>query len=390
MSSDSTLLNSPPGVSNEDLSRVIGLIYDCAIDPELWPVALEGVCRLTSSQSGGITVLDSTTNELRFASQWGLEPDKLQLLNEKYGALSPIWSHLHRLEIDEPVGTRNLVGEDEYLASRFHQEWAGPAGYQDLIGSLLVKSGRGYGTIAVTIGSAREPVQARDLAILRQLVPHVRRAIVISDMLDMRSLEAASVKSTLDLLLAAVVLTDGVGTVIHANAAARAMLEDGDPIQISFDKLTVRNDDAANALRKAISRAANAESEMGGSGIGVPVPFADGRPAIAHVLPLATPPLRSQLAPSVKAAVFISTTDAHLPPVEALTGLYELTPAEQKVLASVLDGRNQAETAEHLKLAESTVKTHLGRIFSKTNTTNQSELTKLAERLAAPAAIGAM
>ncbi len=220
----------------------------------------------------------------------------------------------------------------------------------------------------------------------RLLAPHVKRAVLISDMLDMRSLEAASVKSTLDLLSSAVILTDGEAQIIHANAAARAMLAAGDPILSTFDKLTVRNDDAANALRIAIARAANAESEMGASGIGVPVPYADGRPAIAHVLPLATPPLRSQLAPSVKAAVFISTTDAQQPPVEALGALFELTPAEQKVLASVLADRNQAETAEHLKIAESTVKTHLGRIFSKTHTTNQSELTKLADRLAAPAA----
>ena len=152
------------------------------------------------------------------------------------GRLPPIWSHLHRLEIDEPVGTRNLVGEDEYLASRFHQEWAGPAGYQDLIGSLLIKSGRCYGTIAVTIESAREPVQARDLAILRQLVPHVRRAVLISDLLDMKALEASTVKSTLDLIDSGVILTDGEGRVVHANAAARAMLDGGDPVSLEFGK----------------------------------------------------------------------------------------------------------------------------------------------------------
>ena len=73
------------------------------------------------------------------------------------------------------------------------------------------------------------------------------------------------------------------------------------------------------------------------------------------------------------------------PPVEAIAALFDLTLAEQKVLASILEGRNQAETATHLGIADSTVKTHLGRIFSKTNTASQAELAQLAERLSVKA-----
>lgn len=251
-------------ISAEDLSRAIGLIYDCAIDPVRWPIALESVCRLASAEAGGITLLDSNTNELKFASQWGLEANQLQLLNEKYGALSPIWANLNRLEIDEPVSMRNLTGEEEYRSSRFHREWANPAGYQDLIGSLLVKSGRCYGTIAVTIGSARDPVQSRDLAILRQLVPHVRRAVLISDLLDMKSVEASTFIGVLDLIDAGVILTDSEARIVHANAAARALLDCGDPISTEFDKLAVRNSDARSVMRKAIKRASEEEVNLGG------------------------------------------------------------------------------------------------------------------------------
>ena len=390
MSSGST----PPNVSNDELSRVIGLIYDCAIDPERWPVALEAMCGLVGATLGSIAVHNPTLRSTQYTKCWGANPDWpewIRLYEETYSAVMPFHGIMPFMDLDEPLNTELLIkasGRNDFYETPFYKEWAEPAGLKDVVTMILIRNEKRFCVLGMHTPIGADLVGARQLEIGRLLAPHVRRAVLISDLLDMRALEASSVKSTLDLLSSAVVLTDGEAQVIHANTAARAMLACGDPIQITFDKLTVRNDDAANALRKAIARAANSESEMGSSGIGVPVPFADGRPAIAHVLPLATPPLRSQLAPSVKAAVFISTTDAAMPPVEALAALFELTPAEQKVLASVLAGRNQMETAEHLSIAESTVKTHLGRIFSKTGTTNQSELSKLADRLAVPAKIG--
>jgi DNA-binding CsgD family transcriptional regulator/PAS domain-containing protein len=381
----------PTDIPAEELSRVIGLIYDCAVDPERWPVALEAMGGLIGARMSSIAIYDPSKQTARFARYWGADPDWqywIKLFEEKYAALMPFYAVMEDVPAGEPINTASMMqlsGRNDFYETEFYKGWGEPAGLKDVVAAIILKSPTINCALNIHTPLEADYVGPREIEIVRILVPHVRRAVLISNMLDMRALEAESVKSTLDLLSAAVVLTDGEGNVVHANAAARLMLQAGDPIQITFDKLTVRNEDAATALSKAIARAASEESAMGSSGIGVPVPFADGRPALAHVMPLATPPLRSQLAPSVKAAVFISTTDAQQPPVEALSALFELTAAEQKVLASVLDGRNQAETAEHLKIAESTVKTHLGRIFSKTHTTNQAELAQIADRLAMPA-----
>ena len=382
---------APPSVPSEELSRVIGLIYDCAIDQALWPKALEAMCGLIGAKFGSIALHDPSQQSVRYSKYWGAEPDFLERVRQyeqTYAALMPFHDIIPIFELDEPANTAmmmNASGRNDFYQTRFYKEWAEPAGLKDVASTILFRSETRFCIFAMHTPVGADFVSLRELDITRLLVPHVKRAVLISDILDMRTLEACSVKSTLDLLTAAVVLTDGEAHVIHANTAARAMLAAGDPVQTVADRLTIRNSDAANALRNAIARAAKSEAEMGGSGIGVPVPFADGRPAIAHVLPLATPPLRSNLAPSVKAAVFISTADAALPPVEAIAALYELTGAERKVLASILDGRNQAETSAHLGIADSTVKTHLARIFSKTHTSNQADLAQLAERLSVKA-----
>lgn len=382
---------TPPGVSQEELSRVIALIYDCAINPAQWPKALEGIGGLVGARMSSIAIVDPKNHAARFASYWSPDPNWhywVNLFEEKFASIMPFHGVMAVLPECEPVNTATMMrlsGRNDFYESEFYRGWAEPAGLKDVVAAWVCKSPSMNCALNVHTPLEAAYVGDREISIVRLLVPHVRRAVLISDMLDMRTLEASSLKSTLDLLSAAVILTDSEAEVVHANIAAKAMLRSGDPVQVKFGKLAARNDDAANALRNAIARAAKSEAEMGSSGLGVPVNFADGSPAIAHVLPLAAPPVRSRLSPSVKAAVFITTTHAEQPPVEAIAALFDLTLAEQKVLASILEGRNQAETATHLGIADSTVKTHLGRIFSKTSTASQAELAQIAERLSVKA-----
>lgn len=60
-----------------------------------------------------------------------------------------------------------------------------------------------------------------------------------------------------------------------------------------------------------------------------------------------------------------------------LQELYGLTNAEARVLYHVVLGRSLIETAQILELSEGTVRTHIKRIFSKTNTHRQNELLHL-------------
>ena len=62
--------------------------------------------------------------------------------------------------------------------------------------------------------------------------------------------------------------------------------------------------------------------------------------------------------------------------------VFKLTPAELRVLLAVVEFGGVPDTARNLNVAESTVKTHLGRIFAKTDTKRQAELVKLTAAFA--------
>ena len=82
--------------------------------------------------------------------------------------------------------------------------------------------------------------------------------------------------------------------------------------------------------------------------------------------------------PGAAAAVFVSRAALDLPsPLETLATLYKLTPAELRVLMAIVEVGGVPEVAPMLGISETTVKTHLQRIFDKTGNSRQADLIKL-------------
>src|SRR5450432_1567215 len=71
-------------------SEVIGTIYDCAIDPHLWPSAIEQVGRLIDGINGVVMVVDTVENRSRFYVDWNVDPILMQTYSEKFHADNPL------------------------------------------------------------------------------------------------------------------------------------------------------------------------------------------------------------------------------------------------------------------------------------------------------------
>jgi DNA-binding CsgD family transcriptional regulator len=196
-------------------------------------------------------------------------------------------------------------------------------------------------------------------------------------------IEIATFEGAFDLLQAGVIFVDHDCKIIHANRAARAMLEKGSPIRSAHGELKTPLLRTTAALEKAVALVA--EPAIGRMRIGVPVWQSDGDPAYIHVLSLMTSDTHSRPQLCASAAVFVTVWDgAAGPPVEAVAAVFDLTAGEIRVAERLLMGRTPAEVAEDLALAMSTVRSHLASIFAKTGTSRQSDLVRLATQLAAP------
>jgi DNA-binding CsgD family transcriptional regulator/PAS domain-containing protein len=378
--------------TTEELSDLIGAIYDCAVDPALWPATIGRICGALRCVASQLYLFDRAAGRNMFASGWGEAPEATRQVTEIYAAdaaaLQGVTLARWSGDMDDPMVLSRDVPQ-EFAASRITREWARPLGYCDGITAVVLQDGPRIGFLAATRHDSVGLVTEREVALMRLIAPHVRRAVAIGSLLDMRALRAATLEATLDTVATPVGIVDSGGTVLHANAAAHEMFAGPGPARLVEGRLAARAPAATAALQGAIGRATEADGAIGRQGIGVPLGDPLDSPALAHVLPLARGEVRRGLVSQAAAAVFV--TDAArtvLPDLAALASQFALTPAETRLLALLAGGAALADAATALGIAETTAKTHLARIFSKTGTSRQAELIALVLRLAPPARPG--
>lgn len=371
------------GLSHRRLSELIGAIYDCALDPGRWEGALADIADTFECAVVSLTLNDVRHNRFLLNKAAGWEPDLLRLKSERHvpeiNARLTEWL-AQQASIDEMFVTSAHLSPEYIEASAYVEECLRPQGIVDIMHMFLMHTERQFAEIGLGRHARQGVITAREIELGRLLLPHLRKAVTISNILDVSAIEQARMGEALDALRCGVVLTGEDGEILHANRSAERMLSAGGPIRHAHRILGAATSAGSRQLRDAIRQAARSEPSPAAA---IRLTGMQDPPAFAHVLPLTSGELRTRLRPEAAAAVFIGATDERAGH-SLLAQAYHLTAAEIRVLESVLEGHTLAETAQHLGIARSTAKTHLDRIFGKTGVSRQTELVRLAMQLAEP------
>lgn len=373
-------------VDNETLSSIIGDIYDCVLNPDGWPDVLIRVTRTLDAAYTTIALAGTSDNHGRFAAQSPWDPERMRALQDYSFDDIPGLKAAVVGDIDTPLSTLSIMSESELQQTPFFQNWAGPQGLRAGCITKFVHTPDRIGLLGVTTWADRDIVTAEDQRFLALLSPHLRRAALIGDLLDNMRVTTHLFRDTLQSLAVPVVLTDSEGAILYANTSAERMFAAGGPILRQGKTIQAQNPSIGGALLQAIASAAS-DVSLGSKGIGLPVSATGKPPAVAYVLPLTQGTARAAFQPAC-AAVFVSTTTSASPLPEAvLTTLFELTPAEARVLVTIGGGMSPAKSAVSLGVSENTLKTHLNRIYAKTGRSRQADLVKLVSEIGTPLAI---
>jgi DNA-binding CsgD family transcriptional regulator/PAS domain-containing protein len=371
-----------PSVSPQDLSDVIGQIYDCVLDPTGWQPVVARMQSLVRCMNAVLAVQALPTGRVLLAVTNGIDDAHLMSMAD-YGAdILDQWGGLEvisRHPIDEPVVLSWDRPRKLWEHNRYYAEWAKPQGVDDVIGVIAARDATVFGTLGFARHIDEGPVTQVEVDFLRSIMPHVQRAVSISRALDISTIEAESFRSAFDAVPTGIVLVGSALDVLHANAAAQLMLSAGDPIAAQDGRLRVPFALSHRALADAVTLANSDEALIGRRGFGIPARTASGDAVVLHVLPLRRGSLRPGLNPEAAAAIFVTAETMPRPaPEQALAALFDLTPAEARVFASIGSGKTIAETAAGLGISRETVRTHLLHVFTKTGTNRQAELVELA------------
>jgi len=131
--------------------------------------------------------------------------------------------------------------------------------------------------------------------------------------------------------------------------------------------------------------AAAVETGVGIKNLAMPLIAGNGDRYLVHVLPLSSGARReARVAHPTAAAVFVRKAVLGGLVPEVMAKAFDLTPAELRVLLAVVEVGGIPQAASVLGVADSTVKTHVGRLFEKTGTSRQADLVKLAAGYSTP------
>lgn len=379
-----------------DAPALIDACYAAALDPALWPAALDRIAQAVGGRGGLIVSHDPRRTPMT------LHSESLGAIDHDYG-VGGWWRFDTRIARANALGLApgSVVCDEMYFpadAKRrdpFIQDFFAGHGLDNLAGCLDTDPIDGTGlSFSAPRDAARGSFEGFELDRMQLIGPHATRAFKLTTILGEGRREAGDLGAALDRMRAGIVALDRAGCVRSVNAAAETLVA---------GYLVLRTGRVPEAAEPADRDRLGRFLAEYLPGPGVPRKTSillrrkgGGRPLFVEALPLPGGAsdgtwtngwgsswtgawtgiganglillVRDLLAPSARA-------------VEPLLEPLGLTTAEARVAALVGRGSTPKEAAASLAVGESTVRSQLKSIYAKLGIHRQSELAVLVTRL---------
>jgi DNA-binding CsgD family transcriptional regulator len=369
------------GRENMDEAAVLSLliedIYDAALDTSRWNGVLEKTSKFIDAFAVSIVTQDRFEEPVRYEHYFGVDPYYQQIYEEKYSRCDPRNALNGFFKVGEIFSTFAVLSHREMRDTQFYQEYIQPQGITDNLRCVFDRSPINY------LGAFRRADNARPAETtfrrMQRLMPHVKRAALISKTVSHSNAQTATFIDVLDDFRAGIFLLDARRRLVHANRSGHALLARRILLRTANGCLSAKEPDAQRALDRAVAQAANTDRRRACRGVTVGLQTSEDERYVAHLLPLISGE-RGRIGARCEAvaALFVHRVEASVSaPCELIAALYNLTPMEVSVLFAIVNVGGAPEVAKALGVAQSTVKTHLVRVFAKTGTGRQADLVKL-------------
>jgi DNA-binding CsgD family transcriptional regulator len=365
-------------LTESEVLRLAASSYDAATAPELWPVFLKSYVEAFSADSAVLQIHDFRQRKSTILVGFGINSRLKSTYNDYYAKLN-LWRN-HGFARGRYVAGRTVLSEDLcprslLEGSEFYNDFLLQLDGVDSMGSVIAMRNGCAPTLTVLRGRRKSIFGETERRVADFLLPHLARAWTIHQRLDV----LAAGERVLDSLPYGVVFLAADCSLVYCNHSAEQILRKGDGLSLRGGMLCASDRTAEVRLRNLIARAVSADSPAAA----VPVL----RRSCSRPYQVVAAPIRSrfrQFTGMAAPSVVVLIVDPELTPathLDFLIQLYGLTVKEAQVACSLSQGKTVEQTAEELQISYETARTHLRRIFSKTQTSRQSELLLLLARL---------
>ena len=365
-------------ITAEDAAGLTGLIYDAAFDEQLWVPVMN---RMADAVGGGATAL--IRKNLATGQGRGLfgRIDETQFTDYfgRFARSNPLADAIAPLAAGSFLIDWQVIQKPALMRSEYYNDFLLRRDIHGVLGLMVWRQGPEAAIINLTRPPAQGEFLPEHAHLLAPFMPHLRRAVRLAEQLPTWHGQSAGFDAALAAWRAAVLVLDGRGQLLYANAAADRILSAQDGFRVSHGVLGADDPETNGRLAGQIRVAAQARAAAGSS---MSVPRASGRrPYAVDIAPCR--PSRTGLFPSpARVVLTIADLDTRAgPSVETLRSLFGLTLAQASVAAMLVRGYNLREIALALRISVFTVRRHLADVLAKTETNSQVALVVLLSRL---------
>jgi len=324
-------------------------------------VALARVADFVGAVGVGLGMQDMQTHEFRSLGAAGISAE----LNPTYQRLAPgnrIWQEIGRRR--EPLTDGMVMPKEALVRTELYADWFTPQDFYSVMAfPALFKENASAVVVAFRSQTAGD-FDAADLAELGRFADHFGRALGIRLDRERTANDLTRAQLALDAIQDAILLVDRDLRVRHANAAARAILDAGEPIRLHKGRLVVCDPKADAKLARILAGECGGELRPTG-------PALAG--ATIHIHPCV-----EALGGAGSGLKTVRITDLNRdrePPTPArLRDRLGLTGRQAQVAAELASGATEAEAAAKLELGAPTLHTHVRRIYEKLDLRSRAEL----------------
>lgn len=362
-------------IGTAEFSSLCGELYDCILRRDLWEVFLDRLCALTGGCAASLNVHALPTQEPELIVERGTDPAYSASYVRTYARINPLFeASLLYHPAGEVRTLYDAVDLADYHRTRFYREWVAPQGWGDWLGAMLIRSQSRLSLLAIARKEQDGPYGRQQVELVRLLMPHLQRAILLGRLLDDHSIERSGLAAVVSRMKIAALLVEPSGRIAHANPPGEAMIAEGAILRERAGTLSPADTEVRRQLSLVLAGASGGEPMLSA------VDGAAGRRLVYMI-----PPSRES---GGLAIVLVTVPEPDLPlPGRVLAEAFGLTPGELRVLIPFLGGRTLAEIADDIGVTRRTVKAHLQKLFEKTGTTRQPELMREVMRLVPPIAL---
>lgn len=364
---------------DENVSGLIGRIYDSVGDRAAWPGVLDALVARTGSRFVMMSAVDLGTASYIDTSWRG--PDDARFLDgiREYESDLHLYDPLLAFAQSNPAA--GFINEQTALARQgrdpnndAYVRWVrGTLGSEhSIVRYTAPTDGITLGvSLHVEAGAGRHAPDA--VALFLMLFEHVERAVRI-----------AARPSGLEDGDRAVIHVDRNGRIVHASVAAAALLDAGDGLRRVGNRLVAASAAQDKRLNAAIRSALGALTK-GSAGGALSLPRPSGRADLLvriDPLPRPLPPIGAFRPAATISVVEPDAADVGAQATRRWVQAFGLTPAETRLAATMLtDEDGLRAVADRLGIAYATARVQLSSVFDKTGVRSQAQLTRLLTRL---------